>query len=101
VSELQAAYAGLDHNAWPAPVVDLLLGKIDSTPVFKAAETPDARTRHDQVCEANFYVGMYQLSGSHPAEALALLQKAREMCPKDFIEYDAAVAELTRVEAAR
>jgi lipoprotein NlpI len=100
-SELQAAYAGLDKKEWPAPVVELMLGRIDPAAVFKAAEAADAPARRDQLCEANFYVGMYRLSSGPPAEALRLLQKAREMCRKDFIEYDAAVAELKRLESAK
>jgi lipoprotein NlpI len=100
-SELQAAYAGLDQKAWPAPVVELMLGRNTPDAVLKAAQAPDARTRRDQACEANFYVGTHQLSRGSRAEALARLQEAREGCPKDFIEYDAAVAELKRLEGAK
>jgi lipoprotein NlpI len=90
-SELQAAYAALDKKEWPAPFVELMLGRGDASAVLKSVKDP---------CDGNFYVGEYYLSRNRPAEALPLLRNAQRDCGKDLAEYDAAVAELKRLEGA-
>jgi lipoprotein NlpI len=95
-SQLQAAYPGIDKKAWPAPVVELLLGRSSPDAVFWATTAPDARARAEQRCEANFHVGMYQLSRDARTEGLARLQNARNQCPKTFVEYSAAASEFVR-----
>jgi lipoprotein NlpI len=96
VNELQAAYPGLEKVAWPAPVVELLLGRSSPDAVFRATAAPDPRARANHVCEANFYVGAYLLSRGSRSDGLAQLQRARNRCPKTFIEYSAAASEFVR-----
>jgi predicted Zn-dependent protease len=96
-SELQHATQSFMKGEWPEPVMELLSGQINSSALLKAAENPDAKKRKDQVCEAHFYLGEYQLLNNRPSEALALLQEAEQECPKTFVEYRAAVAELKRL----
>src|SRR5436190_18399346 len=80
-----------------APVIDFLLGKSDPDALLKAAEHPDAESRRGQVCEAEFYVGEWHLLNLRLKEASDLLSRAEKTCPKTFIEYEAAVAELRRM----
>jgi hypothetical protein len=48
-------------------------------------------------CEAQFYIAEWELTRSdHPA-AIKRLSDAVEICPKNFIEYPAARAELKRL----
>jgi lipoprotein NlpI len=96
-SELQHATQSFTKGEWPEPVMELLSGQINSSALLKAAENLDAKKRRDQVCEAHFYLGEYQLLNNRPNEARALLQEAEQECPKTFVEYRAAVAELKRL----
>jgi lipoprotein NlpI len=96
-SELSEKLGALDKAKWPAPVIDFLLGKIDPDALLKAAEHPDAKTRRGQVCEAEFYIGEWHLLNLRHKEANVLLSRAEKNCPKGFVEYDGAVAELRRM----
>ena len=84
-----AARAG---GAWPRPIVDLFLGAstVDST--IAAATTPPQR------CEAQFYGGEWKLLHGDRAGAATELKAALDGCPKSFIEYKGARAELKRLE---
>ena len=96
-SEFAAKLGPLDKARWPAPVIDFLLGKSDPDALLRAAEHPDAETRRGQVCEAEFYVGEWHLLNLRLKEASDLLSRAEKNCPKTFIEYEGAVAELRRM----
>jgi lipoprotein NlpI len=92
----QIAAAGLETNAkklkqpdWPYPVVELFLGRRTPEATFAAAS--------DDRCEAQFYIGEWHLlRGNRPA-AMVALKAAVETCPKAFIEYKFAQAELQRL----
>lgn len=86
----------LDTAKWPAPVTTLYLGKGTPASVLSGAENPDPKTRQEQVCEANFYVGQWHLLKGNRTQALASLRTARDQCPKNFVEYTGAVYELKR-----
>jgi len=96
-NELIKNVASLDTSKWPAPIVALYLGTGTPSTVFSAVENPDAQTRKDQRCEANFYVGSWQLLKGDRKQALSSLRAARDGCPKTFIEYTGAVYELKRL----
>jgi hypothetical protein len=57
----------------------------------------DPKLRKGQVCEARYYVAEYLIAQKKPAEARGLLEKARDECPRDYVEYFEAVAELGRL----
>jgi lipoprotein NlpI/predicted aspartyl protease len=96
-SEFLAKLGTLDRAKWPVPIIDFLLGKSDPDALLRAAEHPDAETRRGQVCEAEFYVGEWYLLNLRLKEAGDLLSRAQKSCPKTFVEYDGAVAELGRM----
>jgi lipoprotein NlpI len=96
-SELQHASQTFTKGEWPEPVMELLSGQINPPALLKTAENPDAKKSKDQMCKAHFYLGEYHLLNNRPSEARTLLQNAEQECPKDFIEYNAAVAELKRM----
>ena len=95
--ELLAGAPRLDKGTWPAPVIDLLLGRVDPGALLPAAKSPDAETARGQVCEAHFYLGEFYLVAGQPTLARANLVDAARGCRKDYLEYSAAVAELTRL----
>jgi tetratricopeptide (TPR) repeat protein len=94
----QIAAAELETNAkklkqpdWPYPVVELFLGRRTPEATFAVA------TKSDDRCEAQFYIGEWRLlRGNRPA-AMVALKAAAETCPKTFVEYKSARAELHRL----
>jgi lipoprotein NlpI len=101
VSGLAAASRQIDMTRWPGPLIRLYLGQLTSEVALAAADDADASTRRDQVCEANFYVGELALQRGAKEEAVRLFRLAAADCPKAFIEYTGAAAELRMLEAAR
>jgi lipoprotein NlpI len=91
-SSLTRTAGKLKAGDWPLPIVELYLGKKSVQAAEAAAKTPE------QKCEAQFYIGEWHLSRKDRAEATKALQAAVDSCPKDFVEYRAAVAELKRVK---
>jgi lipoprotein NlpI len=54
----------------------------------------DANTKTNQLCEANFYSGEIALRSGSTADATRLFRLAASDCPKSFIEWAGANAEL-------
>ncbi len=85
-----ARYARYAGPAWPSPVLHLFLGR--TTP-----EQLNAAARDEvQVCEAQFYIGQWMMTQGRRAEGLALLKQAVNRCPKTQVEYEAALATVSR-----
>ena len=98
--EFAANARGLDRTQWSWSLVAHYLGKLDADKlVASAAVSEDAKTRREQTCEANFYIGSMQAKGK-VVEAQSYLRSAARECPKDFVEYAAANAELKRLDGA-
>jgi lipoprotein NlpI len=77
---------------WPAPVIRLFLGQLTPEAVLAAADDPNANTKKQHVCEANFFGGV--LASQQGKRDDALFRLAAMDCPKGFVEYDSAIAEL-------
>ncbi len=88
---------GLDGAKWPAPIVAVFLGKSLPDQAIKAANSGTPDIVQNQTCEADFYVGEWQLLHRNADIAKPLLQAAAANCPHDFVELPAAVAELKRL----
>jgi lipoprotein NlpI len=89
--ELQKNAAGLEPAEWPFPVVEFYLGRRSAAAMLAAGLSTAER------CEAQFYLGQWQLLQKQPADAVRALRSAVETCPSDFNEYAGAVAELKRL----
>lgn len=84
------AYASKSADKkWPFPVIEFYLGRASSESLLTAATG-------DETCEAIFYLGQWQFLKGHRQEAADAMRKAAGSCPKSFIEYAAALAELKR-----
>jgi lipoprotein NlpI len=94
---LAEATRDLDMNKWPAPIVRLFLGELPPEAVFAAAADPIGWKKRGQVCEANFYVGALALQRGEREGAQRLFQLAVAECPKGFVEWQAANAELKAI----
>ena len=81
----------MTSQTWPLAVVEFYLGRRDADATVAAARSPDER------CEAQFYVGEWQLAQGNRDAAKRYLEEAAGICPKTFIEYTGAKAELQRL----
>ena len=93
-SRLSQSVPQIDMTVWPAPVIRMFLGQLTPAAVLAAADNADAKTKSNQVCEANFYSGELALRQGAKDEAARLFKIAVSDCPKTFIEWDAAKSEL-------
>lgn len=89
--ERSAVYTALEDRDWPAPIFEFYLGRLPLETLRTAADTSE------KMCELNFYLAEWHVSRAETAKAKPLLEAAVAGCPKDFIEYDAAVVELKRL----
>jgi lipoprotein NlpI len=83
---------------WPAPVVALYLGAASPEAVQQAAAHRDPARQRDQRCEANFYIGQWQVLRGAREAAIEALRAAQSGCPQTFIEHEGAAAELRRLQ---
>ena len=97
LAKLQTRSPRLDLDNWPGPIMNFYLGTIDESALNAAAQSSDPMTAREQVCEANFYTAEVKLIHNAVAEALPLLRAAVRECPPNFIEFQAATAELKRL----
>jgi lipoprotein NlpI len=94
-SRLAETAAQINMTEWPAPVIRLYLGQMTPEAVLAAADNPNAETKNGRICEANFYTGEMDLQQGKKDDATRLFRRAAAAdCPKSFIEYEGAVAEL-------
>jgi lipoprotein NlpI len=78
---------------WPVPVVDFFHANIDATMLLEFAKKSQSARDLSQVCEAHFYMAEDALLRQR-GDAVALFRQAAQECPKNFHEYEGAVAEL-------
>jgi tetratricopeptide (TPR) repeat protein len=90
-AELEANAVRLKREEWPYPLIELYLAARSPAEVLSLAGKPEER------CEAQFYIGEWHLLRGNRAAAATHLQAAADVCPKDFLEYKAALAELRRL----
>src|SRR5262249_36139367 len=90
-AELLTSAARLTTKEWPYAVIDFYLGRRSFDEMSAAAASDGDR------CEVQFYLGEWNVLRGEKEKAKLALQKAAETCPKGFIEYTGAVAELKRL----
>jgi lipoprotein NlpI len=98
-SQLAEAATRLDMTKWPAPIVRLFLGETTAEEVLAAADDKDPVKKKGQVCEANFFTAELALLRGFREEALRLFDLAATDCPRTFVEWQAANAELGALRA--
>ena len=91
-AELEANSGRLKEKVWPYAVIELYLDRRSPAATLDAAANPGDR------CEAEFYIGEWHLIRNEREQARPRLQAAADACPKGFVEYIAAVAELKRLK---
>ena len=97
--EMAANGKNVDRSKWPWPIVALFLGLMNPDGVQTAASAAEQpRARAAQSCEANFFIGVFQIEKGAPAGARPLLQSAADHCPYSFVQHSAARLELKRLD---
>jgi lipoprotein NlpI len=95
---LEQALERLKDGDWPAPVMQYLMGRLDREALMAAAARGDDKKKKGQLCEVRFYVAANLIAAGQGGAARPLLEQARDECPTDYIEYEAALAELPRLK---
>jgi lipoprotein NlpI len=86
-------------TTWPAPIVSFFLGQITEAALIASATNSDAKKVHQQLCEANFYIGQLALRRDSNGDAKRSFQAALADCPRQMLETAAATAELAAIES--
>lgn len=89
--------AHLDASRWPYPVLALYTGKTTTPMLLSAANDNDLQDRQGARCEANTYLGEWQLGQGNTTDARHSFEAASDACPVDFIEKTLARWELGRM----
>ena len=84
----------LAQTIWPGPIFGLFLGSVTPDAVRAAAEANDDP---NQLCEADFYIGIYQGAKGDQDGSRQSFQSAKKSCPHGKWENEAAGVELTRL----
>lgn len=98
-SRLQQAVSQVDMGSWPGPIIRFYLGQLTTDALGAAADNADPVTKKNQLCEANFYTGAFVLRQDAKPEAIRLFKLAAADCPRTYLEWSAAVAELKALGA--
>ncbi len=98
---LAAVVAGWP-DGWPKTIGQYLTGHLDGDELRRRAAAPaDAQTRREQLCEANYYVGITALLAGRMAEARERFSACVETNVYQFLEFLLARSELARMDAAQ
>jgi lipoprotein NlpI len=88
-------------DGWTKKVGQYLLGRMSAEELLRiAAEPADSQTRREQLCEANYYVGITDLLAGRAAEARVRFTACMATEIRTFLEYTLSRAELARLAAA-
>ncbi len=98
-SPLSALLQKIDLAEWPGPVILLFVGKIRPADVLAAADSLSPEEKAERICQANFYIGEFELLRDAKEEATRWFRTAVKDCPRDVIERSAANAELKALDA--
>lgn len=85
--ELAKNAAALNMTKWPAPVIQMFLGKTTPDAVLQAAADKDPDKSAKQQCQANFYIAEYQAFHGRRDEAWKNFRLAGETCNPNYFLY--------------
>lgn len=99
-ADFVARAAKVSMTDWPAPVVKYFLGQVYETDMITDAFNSNPQKQAGQQCEESFYSSenkLIQGGAQNTADARLGLTYATGVCPKRFVEYGGALAELKRM----
>lgn len=86
------------RNKWPWPVIAMFLGRLDVDQVLGAARNVDPTLQRSQLCEAYYYSAEYVLALQQTERGIGLFDRARDTCPLNYVEYEAAHVRLAELD---
>ena len=86
----------IDEDDWPGPLVGFIRGKTKLEDVYRKAARGDGVAPAYQKCQADFFIGEWQVTNGNPA-GKALLQGMEQSCPKDAALLHDARSDLKRL----
>jgi tetratricopeptide (TPR) repeat protein len=95
---LEEGLTRLKEAEWPAPILQYLLGRLSRDDLMAATASTDEQKRRGQECEGRFFIAARLLTEGQGSAARPLLEKARDECPRSYIEYEAALVELAKLQ---
>lgn len=95
--DLSEKAAKIGQQNWPGPIIGLIAGSKTVDDVFAMAKQDDRGG--GKFCEANFYVGEWQLAQGNNAEGKRFLDAAAQACAPTSEEFTAAKFDLNRLPA--
>ncbi len=99
-AEVQANAAKANRAIWPGPLLDYLTGKTDAAAVLAKAGAAEGKTKANQVCEADLFLGQDDLAKGRRPQGLERLQAVARQCDGASHEARLARADLQRSGAA-
>jgi tetratricopeptide (TPR) repeat protein len=84
----------VSYSGWPYPVLMLLEGHRTPDEVMRAAIRDGSKGER---CEADFYIAEWHLVSATPEAAKPLFQEATSICPRSYVELEAARIELSNL----
>ena len=85
------------ETVWPAPIVQMIAGTVQPGAVLAVATNSVGYDRIAKTCEADFYVGEWQVLHGQTAAGKALMDHAANECPLGFAERSGARVEMGRL----
>lgn len=82
-------------------MIRLFLGEASPDDTLKVAETTGPTNKTTQICEADFYIGEYDLATGAKEQALRLLRLAHENCAQLDDEWRASDSEIKALARAQ
>ncbi len=98
VASLDAGKKAVGKTDWPVPVMDYLAGRIPESKLRSLAQSNDAKTEAERLCEVNFYIGEAAHLAGDQAAAKAALQAAVDTRIYHYLELAAAKARLAQLQ---
>jgi len=93
---LEQGIAKAKAEAWASTLMTLLLERIDfDAAMVVAAE--GGKERKGRECEVRYYASQRLIAQKKTAEARTLLERVRDDCPRDYIEYAEGLSELAKL----
>ncbi|NOZ53420.1 MAG: tetratricopeptide repeat protein [Gammaproteobacteria bacterium] len=96
-SDLESYSKGLDLDVWPGALIKLYTGKVTAEEFLAAFSKNLTNLEPQYLCEGFYYIGQYFLLAGNRQLAKSSFEQAVKSNAKKNIEYDFAVAYLSRL----